>query len=177
MKHSIKQSINHSNNQSIIKTINQSLKQSINPSINKTINKTHNKSINKTINKTIILQITDVSIISKGLELSTLKTQVVLWSKSKNKPSAITINGQQIEIKESAKYLGVHIDESLKSDLENPNKLCIINFRPVNKQKLPTQILQISQAISLGWVGVRKKGISKSNIGWFRGLLLLEQSG
>ena len=122
MKHSIKQLINHSNKQSIIKT-------SINPSINKT----HNKSINKTINKTIILQITDVSIISKGLELSTLKTQFVLWSKSKNKPSAITINGQQIEIKESAIYIGVHIDESLKSDLKNPNKLCIIKFRPVNE--------------------------------------------
>ena len=72
---------------------------------------------------------------SKGLELSTLKTQVVLWSKSKNKPSAITINGQQIEIKESAIYLGVHIDESLKwtTHIEHKLQQCNSLFQKLKK--------------------------------------------
>ena len=51
----------------------------------------------------------------KGLEISEIKTQVVLWTKNKTlkRPKHITINKVKIEIKNSAKYLGITIDKNL----------------------------------------------------------------
>ena len=50
-----------------------------------------------------------------GLQISTLKTKVIYWSKTKNKnhPKHIQIDGQKIEISKSVKYLGVIIDNKL----------------------------------------------------------------
>ena len=50
-----------------------------------------------------------------GLQISTLKTKVVYWSKSKTKnhPKHIQIDGHKIKISESVEYLGVTIDNKL----------------------------------------------------------------
>ena len=47
--------------------------------------------------------------------ISTLKTKVVYWSKTKAKdhPKFINIEGQKIEISKSVKYLGIIIDNKL----------------------------------------------------------------
>ena len=64
---------------------------------------------------------------SKGLEISTLKTQVVLWSNSKNPPRSIIIDNKQIAIQESAIYLGVHIDETLNWNTHIAQKIIKCN--------------------------------------------------
>ena len=64
---------------------------------------------------------------SKGLEISTLKTQVVLWSNSKNPPRSIIIDNKQIAIQESAIYLGVHIDENLNWNTHIEQKIIKCN--------------------------------------------------
>ena len=64
---------------------------------------------------------------SKGLEISTLKTQVVLWSNSKNPPRSIIIDNKKIAIQESAIYLGVHIDEKLNWNAHIDHKIIKCN--------------------------------------------------
>ena len=64
---------------------------------------------------------------SKGLEISTLKTQVVLWSNSKNPPRSIIIDNKQIAIQKSAIYLGVHIDENLNWNTHIEQKIIKCN--------------------------------------------------
>ena len=72
---------------------------------------------------------------SKGLEISTLKTQVVLWTKSKNPPRSIMIDNQKIPIQESAIYLGVHIDENLNWSTHIERKIKKCNIILFNKLK------------------------------------------
>ena len=63
----------------------------------------------------IIRKLASLVSIKNGLQISTLKTKVIYWSKTKNKnhPKHIQIDGQKIEISKSVKYLGVIIDNKL----------------------------------------------------------------
>lgn len=52
---------------------------------------------------------------SNGLQISTLKTKIVYWSKSKPKehPTSIYVDGTEFKLSSSVKYLGVIIDNKL----------------------------------------------------------------
>ena len=74
----------------------------------------------------------------KGLEFSEIKIQMVLWTKNKTlkHPKHITINKVKIEIKNSAKYLGITIDKNLNwiAHVDKTVKHCMKAILPRKKQ-------------------------------------------
>ena len=65
---------------------------------------------------------------SKGLEISTVKTQIVFWTRNKTiiKPKSFKCKESDIEVGTTAKYLGVTLDEKLnwKEHINSQTKKC-----------------------------------------------------
>ena len=63
-----------------------------------------------------------------SLEISTLKTKVIFWSKTREKshPKSIKFDGHKIKISKTVKYLGVTIDNKLNwnDHIQNVVKKC-----------------------------------------------------
>lgn len=66
---------------------------------------------------------------SAGLKISTLKTQVMIWSKQRDfsRPSNISHKNESIPILDSVKYLGITIDSKLNwnQHVDNITKKCL----------------------------------------------------
>ena len=54
--------------------------------------------------------------------------QVIFTTKSKYDPQPLFVNGQQIEIAQSAKYLRIHLDSKLNWKIIFPPKLNKLNY-------------------------------------------------